>query len=169
MNLSVAEDVLNKLVDDLREKFGDKVLEVIVEPKKIVKILIAPDRIKDVAQYLKSEWGMDYVKGVTSVDLSRLPSKAQDGLEVIYHVSSLSSDVLRGVTLSLSTKVSLSNPIMPSLVNIWKGAEMHEREVYEMLGVSFEGHPDLRRLILPEFWSDKPPLRKEYVVPGRER
>jgi len=167
--LPAAEEALNRIVDDLKKKFGDKVLEVVIEPKKIAKVLVAPECIKEVAQYLKSEWAMDYIKGVTGVDLSRLPDKPQEALEVIYHVGSMSSEDLRGVTFSLSTKVSLSNPVMPSLTGVWRGAEMHEREVYEMLGVNFEGHPDMRRLLLPEFWSDKPPLRKDYAVPGRER
>lgn len=168
MNLSNVEETLVKLIEDLKKRFGDKILEVNIEPKRIVKVLVSSECIKDVANYLKSEWRMDYIKGVTGVDLSRLSDKAQDMLEIIYHVSSLSLEVLKGVTLSLSTKVAISNPVIPSLTSVWKGAEMHEREVYEMLGVNFEGHPDLRRLLLPEFWSDKPPLRKDYVVPGRE-
>jgi len=168
VSLSKAEEILKRLIEDLRSRFGDRVLEVNVEPKKIVKILVALECIKDVAQYLKSEWAIDYIKGVTGVDLSKLPNNAQEALEIIYHVGSLSSEALKGITISLSTKVSISNPVVPSLTGIWKGAEMHEREVYEMLGVSFEGHPDLRRLLLPEFWSDGPPLRKNYMVPGRE-
>jgi len=168
VSLSDVKEILDRLIEDLKSRFGDKVLEVNVDPKKIIKILVTPECIKDVAKYLKSEWAIDYIKGVTGVDLSRLPTNAQEALEVIYHVGSLSSEALKGVTISLSTKVSISNPVMPSLTSIWKGAEMHEREVYEMLGVSFEGHPDLRRLLLPEFWSDEPPLRKNYTVPGRE-
>lgn len=167
MNLSAAGETLVRLLEDLKKKFSDKIIGVSAEPKKIAKILVVSECIKEVAEYLKSEWAIDYIKGVTGVDLSKLPDKAQDGIEVIYHVGSLSSDVLKGVTLSLSTKVSISDPVMPSLTSVWKGAEMHEREVYEMLGVNFKGHPDLRRLLLPEFWSDKPPLRKDYTVPGR--
>ncbi len=165
--MSDAEEILARLIEDLKKKFGDKILEVNLEPKKIAKFTVTPECIKEVAQYLKSEWTIDYIKGVTGVDLSRLPDKAQEVLEVIYHIGSISSEMFRGVTLSLSTKVSISNPVVPSLSNIWKGAEMHEREAYEMLGINFEGHPDLRKLLLPEFWSDKPPLRKDYVVPGR--
>ncbi|MCS7136044.1 MAG: NADH-quinone oxidoreductase subunit C [Nitrososphaerota archaeon] len=163
------EKTLVKLIDDLKKKFGDKILEVNLEPKKVVKVLVAPECVKEVAQHLKSEWKMDYIKGVTGVDLSRLPGNAREELEVIYHVGSLSSEVLKSVTLSLSTKVSISNPVISSLTSVWRGAEMHEREAYEMLGIRFEGHPDLRRLLLPEFWSDKPPLRKDYIPPGRER
>ncbi len=169
MSLSDVGEILARLIEDLKKKFGDKILEVNVEPKKITKVLVAPECIKEVAEYLKSEWALDYIKGVTGIDLSRLPNMAQEVLEVIYHVGSLSSEALKAVTLSLSTKISISDPVMPSLTSVWKGAEMYEREVYEMLGVNFKGHPDLRRLLLPEFWSDKPPLRKDYVAPGRER
>ena len=59
------------------------------------------------------------------------------------------------------------SPKVPSLTDVWTGADYHERETFEMLGIVFEGHPDLRRLLLPEDWNDIPPLRKDYSNPGR--
>ena len=56
---------------------------------------------------------------------------------------------------------------MPSLVEVWPGAEYHERETFEMLGVTFTGHPDMRGILLPEDWDDIPPLRKDFRSPGR--
>jgi NADH-quinone oxidoreductase subunit C len=52
-------------------------------------------------------------------------------------------------------------------VGVWPGAEYHERETFEMLGVKFDGHPDMRGILLPEDWNDIPPLRKDYKSPGR--
>jgi NADH-quinone oxidoreductase subunit C len=69
--------------------------------------------------------------------------------------------------MALSTKLDKANPRMPSLNDVWPSCEYHEREVYEMFGVVFEGHPDLRRLLLPEYWMDMPPMLKEYEPPGR--
>ncbi|MEM3713080.1 MAG: NADH-quinone oxidoreductase subunit C, partial [Thermoproteota archaeon] len=68
----------------------------------------------------------------------------------------------------LSVKLDLEKPMVSSLFSIWPSVEYHEREVYDMLGVIFEGHPDLKRILLPEYWMDIPPLRKEYKIPGRE-
>ncbi|MEM3168570.1 MAG: NADH-quinone oxidoreductase subunit C, partial [Nitrososphaerota archaeon] len=64
-------------------------------------------------------------------------------------------------------KLPRDEPEMPSLTQVWRSAEYHERETFEMLGVRFVGHPDLRRLLLPEWYSDIPPLRKDFKPAGR--
>ncbi|MEM3819413.1 MAG: NADH-quinone oxidoreductase subunit C, partial [Nitrososphaerota archaeon] len=89
-------------------------------------------------------------------------------IEVIYHLGSLGDQELADSILNLSVKLDLEKPMVSSLFSIWPSVEYHEREVYDMLGVIFEGHPDLKRILLPEYWMDIPPLRKEYKIPGRE-
>lgn len=166
--MSAIDETVKRLLESLSERFKDAIKVVKFEPKKILKLSVDKGSILDVASYLKVEWSFDHVKAVTGVDLTRLAGdERREEMEVIYHLGSLSYDGLRSLTLSLATSVEIGNSVLPSLTSIWRSAEFHEREVYEMLGVRFDGHPDLRRLLLPEFWSDMPPLRKDYEPPGR--
>ena len=88
--------------------------------------------------------------------------------EVIYFVGSLSTPGQEDLVVELAERVERNGvPSVSSLVEVWTAAEYHEREAFEMTGVQFEGHPDLRRLLLPEDWNDIPPLRKDYTSPGR--
>lgn len=162
------DEISKSLIESLRERFGEKIRDVKYDPKKILKITVDRDSLIDIAMYLKNDWLLDHVKAVTGIDLRKLPeNERSDEIEIIYHVGSIQEESLRGLTLSLATRVKISDPSLQSLTCVWKSAEFHEREVYEMLGVYFDKHPDLRRLLLPEFWRDIPPLRKDYEPPGR--
>ena len=96
-------------------------------------------------------------------------------IEVVYHLSSYTDPTLSRQILELATRAQREDkPIpgndatkLPSLRDIFYSVEFHEREVFEMLGVYFEGHPDNRRLLLPEDWADLPPLRKDFRNKGR--
>ncbi len=81
-------------------------------------------------------------------------------LEMVYHLRSLQ----HGHNLVVKSVLNRENPIITSVSNIWRTAEFHEREVYEMFGVAFTNHPDLRKLILPDDWEGFP-LRKDYEDP----
>ncbi|MEM1943446.1 MAG: NADH-quinone oxidoreductase subunit C [Candidatus Caldarchaeum sp.] len=157
---------LQTLVQAVGEKFGSSVLEKTVDEKKLVKIVVDASVVKSIALYLRDNLGFDHVKAVTGVDLSRLLKK-ENKIEVIYHLGSYSRPELHASDLALSVKLDKSAPRMTSLSEVWPSCGYHEREVYEMFGVVFEGHPDLRRLLLPEYWSDIPPMLKEYEAPGR--
>jgi NADH:ubiquinone oxidoreductase subunit C len=110
---------------------------------------------KDVAMVLRNqnELLFDYLFCLTCVDWLK-------NLTMVYHFT---STVYRH---SLVVKIPLDrlNPIIDSVSSIWKTAEFHEREVYELFGVNFTGHPDLRKLILPDDWEGYP-LRKDYEDP----
>ncbi|MCS7117537.1 MAG: NADH-quinone oxidoreductase subunit C [Thaumarchaeota archaeon] len=156
---------VDKIIEELKAQLGDKV-KSIVSDRKIHKVEVDPSAIVEVAAFIK-ERGFDHVKGVTGVDLVAL-TKPENAIEVMYHAGSYTDDELVGSVLTISVKVPRDKPETQSLVGVWKSAEYHERETFEMLGVVFKGHPDLRRLLLPEWWSDTPPLRKDYRPPGRE-
>lgn len=79
--------------------------------------------------------------------------------EVIWHFQSIT----RSVSLALRVKASRENAIVPSLTSLWKSADWLEREVFDMYGICFEGHPDLRRILMPADWEGFP-LRKDYKV-----
>jgi NADH-quinone oxidoreductase subunit C len=156
---------IEALADDLSAKFGQAIKSKIVD-KKIVKIEVGREDITAVAKYLRDNMGWDHVKAVTAIDLSRA-TKKEDRLEVIYHLGTYSRADCWGLDLAISCRVEKASPRMTSLTDIWPSCEFHEREAFEMFGIVFENHPNLKRLLLPDYWSDIPPLLKDYQPPGR--
>ena len=88
-------------------------------------------------------------------------------IEVIYHLGSYTRENLSSQILSLSTRTDRDNARLPSLIQVFKSVEYHERESFEMVGVYFDNHPRNDRFLLPEDWADIPPLRKELRIKGR--
>ena len=86
-------------------------------------------------------------------------------IEVVYFLSSYSRDDLRRIVISLRVKADRENSRLPSLTPVWESADLLERETYEMFGVNFEGHRDLRKLLLQDNWDGPPPLRKDLKIP----
>jgi len=150
-----------RLVDELKVRFGADIVGEDVRYRR-VKIGVKSERMVDIASHLKGELGFDHVASVSGVDY---PKDGQ--IEVVYHVASYSREDIRDLVLALSTRTSRDEPKVPTLTSVWRSAEFHERETYEMLGVIFDGHPKLERLLLPEDWSDIPPLRKDFRPPRR--
>ena len=128
-----------------------------------LKVTVSPAEIKSVAQFVRDELGFDHIGTVAGTDYIQ-----QNEFEVVYFVGSLSTPGQEDLVVQLAERVKREDsPVVPSLVGVWLGAEYHERETFDMLGIRFEGHPDLRRILLPEDWNDIPPLRKDYNSPGR--
>jgi NADH:ubiquinone oxidoreductase subunit C len=149
------------LADELAGRFPSAKIDY-VRPRR-VKLTVPPDKIKVVAIYIRDILGFDHLNVVGGTDY--IQSKE---FEVIYFVGSVSTRGQEDIVIQLAERVERDESAkVPSLVEVWTGAEYHERETFEMLGIQFEGHPDLRRLLLPEDWNDIPPLRKDYTSPGR--
>jgi NADH-quinone oxidoreductase subunit C len=112
-------------------------------------------RLLEVGRVLRDEarFHFDYCSFVTAVDRPE-----QQQFEVVYHLYSMD---LRHEVL-LKVRVPRSSPKVPSVVELWRGTDWHEREAYDLFGIKFEGHPDLRRLMMTEDWAGHP-LRKDYV------
>ncbi len=124
-----------------------------------VGYVVAPDRLLEVAQHVRDDMGYDYLSMVTSADY------AADGYyEVVYAAYSTERG---GGPLIFKARADAANPVVPSLTPVWPGAELQEREVYDLMGVRFEGHPDLRRILLWEGF-DGHPLRKNWQEPYYE-
>ena len=161
-------------LDRLRKKFGERItgsnLEAI-DPW----IEVAPEALVEVCTYLRDEPDLrfNFLNCITGVDYFEPdPKKAakvawQPHLELVYHLWSLPNKV------SLVLKVMLPRwkdgqegeiPEVPSVSHIWRTADWHEREVYDLSGVRFVGHPNLRRILCPEDWVGYP-LRKDYEMP----
>ncbi|MCV0393125.1 MAG: NADH-quinone oxidoreductase subunit C [Nitrosopumilus sp.] len=151
------------------EKFGDKVKVTFVKEDR-VGINATKESVHEVAEFIRDALNYDHVESVSGVDYP-----ADNEIEVVYHIGSYSDNTLARQVLELTTRAPReSNPIpgndatkLPSLRDIFYSVEFHEREIFEMLGVYFEGHPDNRRLLLPEDWADLPPLRKDFAIKGR--
>jgi len=138
----------------LRGKFSDAILDFKeVAPTSDPFIEVAPEKIYPVLQYLKEEADLsfDNLICVSGVDYP-------DRLEVVYHLFSYQH--LHHVTLKTSLK-DKTQPKLRSACDLWKAANWLEREVFDMFGITFQGHPDLKRILLPDDWEGYP-LRKDY-------
>jgi NADH:ubiquinone oxidoreductase subunit C len=157
------------LSDKLVSKFGSKINIDYVRPDRI-RLTTKRNDILDVAYFVRDELGYDHAESVSGVDY---PDSKE--IEIIYHFGSYTDEKLSRQILALATRVpreDIPNPgrdssRTTSLRDVFYSVEFHERECFEMFGVYFEGHPDNRRLLLPEDWADIPPFRKDFKIKGR--
>ncbi|MGC8631279.1 MAG: NADH-quinone oxidoreductase subunit C [Thermoprotei archaeon] len=127
----------------------------------LIEVRVEPKFLMDVSKKLK-ELGFDHCVSVTAVDYPR-----ENYMDVIWHVSSYSNEELGDQLVSLTVRISRDEPRVASLVGVWESSLFSERETHEMFGVEFEGHPDLRPLLLPEELLGRWPLRKDFILPKR--
>jgi NADH-quinone oxidoreductase subunit C/D len=121
--------------------------------------VVAADRLVDVARYMRDGMGYNYLSSVTAVDYAR-----QGYFEVVYHVYSTERG---GGPMMLKARADAADPALPSLVSIWPGAEFQEREAWDLMGIRFKDHPDLRRILLWDGFEGHP-LRKDWQEPYYE-
>ena len=127
-----------------------------------LKVTATVATMKDVCLFVRDELGFDHISTVSGVDWI-----AKNEFEVVYFVNSLSKPGLEDFVIGVAERVPRDNPVVPTLIEVWSGAEYDERETHEMFGINFQGHPNQGHLLLPEDWNDLPPLRKDYNSPGR--
>ena len=165
---SLVPDLDKSLSDSISKKFSNVEITY-VKPDRI-RVNVKKEEIIDVATFIRDELNFDHAESVSGVDYP-----ADDQIEVVYHLGSYTDTSLTKKILALATRAPREdNPhpgndstILPSLRNVFPSVSFHERECFEMLGVYFNGHPDNRRLLLPEDWADIPPLRKDFALKGR--
>lgn len=155
-----SEPDLEAMTARLKESFPE--LEITAPSPNRLEVHVFPALLTQVGLYMKEQENFDHVTSVTGIDFPE-----QNQIAVIYHLGSYSDPSRRRIIVSLRTHADRNVPRIPSLYSIWPSSEYHERETHEMLGVVFEGHHDLSRLLLPEDWSDIPPLRKDFKLRGR--
>jgi NADH-quinone oxidoreductase subunit C/D len=143
-------DVRLSLDTDMAGRFPE--LVAADERKGYEGYLVKPEGLLDFALYLRDEAGYDFLTSVTATDYF-----PEDMMEVVYHAFKTTG----GPVLTFKAQTSRDNPVVPSLVPVYPGAELQEREVYDMFGIRFEGHPDLRRILMWEGF-DGYPLRKDW-------
>jgi NADH-quinone oxidoreductase subunit C len=136
--------------------------EVTVQEK--TEALLVPVHLAiEVARWLRDEagWRLDYCSNVTGVDF--LPKETVSGfLEVVYHLYSM--ELKQGPVVLKQRTTGREQPVVTSLTPVWRSAELQEREIYDLFGVTFAGHPDLRRILMWDEFQDYP-MRKDYVAP----
>ena len=148
------------VIEKLRGKFGE---EVKVVPSSVGEdaVLVPREKIVEVLAFLKSDPDMsfEFLMDVTAVDyLGRAPR-----FEVVYHLYSFA----KNNRLRVKTGAPEEDPSVDTATAVWKGANWFEREVFDMYGIKFNGHPDLRRILLYDEFEGHP-LRKDYPHDGRQ-
>lgn len=141
------EEILN----DLKERFKNDIIDLLDKSPKRVYIEIKPESLVKVATYIFKDLEARF-NIASGVD-------ARTHIEILYHFSIEYLNVL----ISLRVKLDRKNPAIDSLAQVFKGANWIEREMHELLGIDFRGHPDLRRLLLADEWPEGVyPLRSDY-------
>jgi NADH-quinone oxidoreductase subunit C len=143
-----------ELLQVLQGKFPGLAFELIsTKPDSAVKV--PAERIAEVAAFLRGEPKLrfDMLMCLSAVD-------RKGSVEVVYHIFSMT----HGHRSVLKVSVNPDRPQVPTVSQVWRTAEWHEREAFDLMGVEFTGHPDLRRILLPDDWEGHP-LRKDYKTP----
>lgn len=127
-------------------------------------LIVDKDRISDVCRSLKDSFGFTFLADLTAVDYLEVKTPRY---EVVYHVHRFGPEIDENLRLRLKAELDGGNPEIDSVTPVWSGADWLEREVYDMFGIVFRGHPDLRRILMPEDYEPFP-LRKDFDVRDRE-
>ncbi len=141
----------SEVLDEIKKNLGDKVMKAWVQRERRLYIAVKGENILEVAKAVK-EMGFDHLSSISGVEY-------EDRMECVYHIWSYS----KGKLLTVRTLVPKDNPKIDSLTSIWKSADWHERETYDLMGMVFEGHPDLRRILTSDDFKGHP-LRKDFEL-----
>jgi len=142
----------------LKEKFGAVLSEPAEFRGEVTLVLAEPARIRELCLFAKQQLGFDYLVDVSSID-----NYGEDPrFSVVYHLYGYG----HRQHLRLKTSVSEESSELPTVSDVWRTADWHEREIYDMMGIRFRGHPDLRRILM---WEGYPyfPLRKDFPLAGK--
>ena len=143
----------------LHAKFGTDLRESTFRDNR--RVDVPAEKLFEVLSGLKNDHGFDMLIDLTAVDYLEYEGAA-DRFGVVY----LLLNMVSGERLIIRTAVNLPDPELPSVYSLWRGADWMEREVFDMFGIVFSGHPDLRRILMPEEFAAFP-LRKDYPLKGR--
>ncbi|TVQ70797.1 MAG: NADH-quinone oxidoreductase subunit C [Balneolaceae bacterium] len=140
----------------LADKFGDEVFELKQDEPVAPWIIVKAEQIREVSKFLRDEPGLRFD---ALMCLSGVHYHKENALGVTYHLFSTSEKH----KLTLKVIMPEEDAHLPTVEQIWKTADWHEREAYDMFGIRFDGHPDHRRILCPDDWEGYP-LRKDYQV-----
>jgi len=148
-----------EIVEKIRSKFTDAIVEADIEavdPFAIIK----PEGVHECIRYLHDETGLkfDYLMSITGVDFQGIREEAELG--VVYHLYSYK----HRHTFVIKTLVNREDPHVPTIMDLYDAANFQEREAFDLFGIIFDGHSDLRRILLPPQWEGHP-MRKDWEEP----
>lgn len=156
------DDDLSKhpVIRELRSAFPDDLLDA-VRFRNETSIYVTPARVRDIAFFLRDheQLSFNFLTDVTAVDMLNLRTSPR--FDVNFQLYSIPNRVRLRMKASINDGESI-----PSLVPVFNGANWMERETYDMMGIFFEGHPNLRRILLQDDWDEGHPLRKDYPQRG---
>lgn len=158
---SPLEPLLKRFVKDIKEKVGeDAITESYINRVSghVPTLVVTREKWKEVALLLKEDpaFAFDYLRVLSSVDY-------KTEMEVVYQFYSFKNEH----QIAIRVKIDREKAEVPSVAGLWKAADWNEREAYDLMGIHFEGHPDLRRILLPDDWVGYP-LRKDYESLDKE-
>ena len=146
-----------EVIDSLNKRFGERILEQ-KEFRGETTVVIDARDIREWARFCRDDLRFDYLLDITSVD----NFGSEPRFEIVYELYSMNT----ALHLRLKLSVAEDDPIIDTVSDIWPTANWHEREIWDMMGLRFKGHPDLRRILM---WEGYPyfPLRKEFPLEGK--
>ena len=145
----------DEALNQLSARFGDAIQPDTREG--FSGLIVQPDQLIAVATALRDDLGYDYLASATAVDYLG----KGDHFEMVYHLCRTKG----GPPLVVKAQTPRDVAALPSLVPVWPGAEFQEREAWDLMGIHFDGHPDLRRILMPDEWQGHP-QRKDYPLEG---
>jgi len=148
---------MGNAIQGIRERFPEAIREV-VEYQGETTLVVEPAKAKGILKFLKESEGFNYLADVSS---AHWPEEGR--IDVVY----LARNLTDRRQLRIRAALPVEDPSIETVTDIWRTANWLEREVYDLMGVAFIGHPDLRRILLPEDF-DGFPLRKEYPMEGND-
>ncbi|MFZ0582335.1 MAG: NADH-quinone oxidoreductase subunit C [Candidatus Acidiferrales bacterium] len=143
----------NELVQRLKAKFGEAIREASLDRKQAI-VLIAAEQLREISRHCRDEEKFDMLVDLTAVDWP----KREKRFDIVLNLYSFE----KNERLRLKAHAADGEPV-PSVCEVWPAANWLERECYDMFGIVFEGHPDLKRILMPDEWQGYP-LRKDYDI-----
>jgi len=144
-----------EIFDKLKEEFNDAIIELSGESPGEPFIIVDGSKIEDISIFLRDEdtLNFDYLVDLCGMDYG-------ENLGIVYHLYSMNHKH----RIVIKVLVPKDNPIVPTIENVWRTADWHEREAWDMFGIKFDGHHNMIRILTPYDW-DGHPLRKDYKEP----
>ncbi len=153
----------DSLISEIKKSLGSLIVST-HEFRGETTFVVTPAHIVSICKKLKQEFGFHFIADLTAVDYLGIKIPR---FEVVYYVHRFGDDFDDHTRIRLKVPVDEKNPVIDSVTCVWKGVNWLEREVYDMFGIKFRGHPDLRRILMPEDY-EAFPLRKDFDVKNRK-